>query len=200
MSKIKLCGMFREQDIEYANEAMPDYVGFVFAPSKRKIDYDTAKRFRKILKEEIPVVGVFVNHNIQEIAKLVNEEIINIVQLHGDEDNNYIEELKAQISVPVIKAIRVKDAQDIVEADKLKVDYLLLDTYEAGNMGGTGKIFDWSMVPEISKPYFLAGGINLFNIEEAKKYGAFCLDTSSGIETDGFKDKDKMIEIVRKTR
>lgn len=200
MSKIKLCGMFREEDIYYANEAKPDFVGFVFAESKRKIDFNTAKHFREILLKEIPSVGIFVNHGIEEITKLVNDGIINMVQLHGDENLEYIQEIKKYVNVPIIKAIRVKDVQDILEGDKWPVDYLLLDTFEQGSMGGTGKIFDWSIIPTISKPYFLAGGINLSNIEEANKYGAFCLDTSSGVETDGIKDKNKMIEIVRKIR
>ena len=200
MSKIKLCGMFREEDIEYANQAKPDFVGFVFAPSKRRIDYEKAKYFKSLLSKDILSVGVFVNHNLDMIIKLVKDGVIDLVQLHGNEDEEYIEELKKHVEVPIIKAIRVKDVQDIVEGDKLQVDYLLLDTFEQGSMGGTGKIFDWSMIPKISKPYFLAGGINLSNIEEANKYGAFCLDTSSGVETDGIKDKNKMIEIVRKIR
>lgn len=200
MPRIKLCGLFREEDIEYANQAKPDFVGFIFAESRRKITPEKAAAFRKKLDTDIPTVGVFVNHEISEIEKLVNDGTIQFVQLHGEEDEVYINELKRVVDVPVIKAVRVKSTSDILEAVKLPVDYLLLDTYSEKEKGGTGEVFDWSIIPEIKKPYFLAGGLNLENIEKALKYDAYCYDVSSGVETDGIKDRDKMIEIVRKIR
>ena len=200
MSRIKLCGLFRAEDINYANEARPDFVGFIFAESKRKINHDKAAEFRKKLDKDIPAVGVFVNHEIPEIVKLVKDGTIQYVQLHGEEDETYINELKEYIDIPVIKAVRVRNSSDILEAEKLPADYLLLDTFSEKEKGGTGEVFDWSIIPEIKKPYFLAGGLNLENIEKALKYDAYCYDVSSGVETDGIKDRDKMIEIVRKIR
>lgn len=198
--KIKLCGMMRDADIDYANEARPDYVGFVFADSKRKILYDKAKSFRKKLHKDILSVGVFVNEKIENIQRLVEDKIIDIVQLHGNEDEEYIKKLN--LDVDIIKAVRVglDPINEILKADNLPVDYLLLEAYEPGTLGGTGKTFDWSMIPKINKPFFLAGGLNLENIDEAKKQSAYALDLSSGIETNGVKDREKMIEIVRRTK
>ncbi len=200
MSKIKLCGMFRDEDIDFANIAKPDYIGFIFAKSRRQIDKQTAKKFKEKLSDNIKAVGVFVNSPIKEIEEIVKEGIIDIIQLHGDEDEKYVLDLKSVAEIPIIKAVRVKNDQDIKIADKTNADYLLLDTYSANAMGGTGKTFDWQIIPEIKKPFFLAGGINLDNIEDAIKTDAFCIDTSSGVETNGIKDKDKMIEIVRKVK
>ena len=200
MSKIKLCGMFRDEDIDFANIAKPDYIGFIFAKSRRQIDKQTAKKFKEKLSDNIKAVGVFVNSPIKEIKEIVKEGIIDIIQLHGDEDEKYVLDLKSVAKIPIIKAVRVKNDQDIKIADKTNADYLLLDTYSANAMGGTGKTFDWQIIPEIKKPFFLAGGINLDNIEDAIKTDAFCIDTSSGVETNGIKDKDKMIEIVRKVK
>ena len=200
MSKIKLCGMFRDEDIDFANIAKPDYIGFIFAKSRRQIDKQTAKKFKEKLSDNIKAVGVFVNSPIKEIEEIVKEGIIDIIQLHGDEDEKYVLDLKSVVEIPIIKAVRVKNDQDIKIADKTNADYLLLDTYSANAMGGTGKTFDWQIIPEIKKPFFLAGGINLDNIDDAIKTDAFCIDTSSGVETNGIKDKDKMIEIVRKVK
>lgn len=201
MSKIKICGLSRECDVDAVNTAKPDYIGFVFADkSKRKVSPETALRLKKKLDKNIKGVGVFVNNDIDFVVSLINWGIIDIVQLHGDEDENYINLLKSKINVPVIKAVRVKNTEDILNGDKLSVDYLLLDTYIKNEYGGSGKVFDWSLIPQISKPYFLAGGLNTENILSAKKVNAYCLDVSSGVETDGKKDKNKIIEIVKKVR
>ncbi len=201
MSKIKICGLSRECDIDFVNIAMPDYIGFVFAENRRRtISFEQAKNLKSSLNENIKSVGVFLNNDIDFIISLVKGNIIDMVQLHGDEDNEYIKILKSKINVPIIKAVRVRDAEDILSADKLDVDYILLDTYVKGLYGGTGKVFDWKMIPKISRPYFLAGGINSENIKSALNVGAYCLDVSSGVEIDGKKDKEKIIEIVRTVR
>lgn len=201
MSKIKICGLSRKCDIEAVNEIQPDYIGFVFAEkSKRHVDFETALSLKKLLDKKIKAVGVFVNNDIDYILSLINSEIIDIVQLHGDEDEQYIQRLKAKTSVPIIKAVRVKNANDILCADRLPVDYLLLDTYMKGEYGGSGKVFDWNMIPKISKPYFLAGGLNQDNIQSALKVGAYCLDVSSGAETDGKKDRTKINKLVKTVR
>ncbi|MGN0367286.1 MAG: phosphoribosylanthranilate isomerase [Wujia sp.] len=207
---IKLCGMMRECDIEYANLAKPDYVGFIFADTRRKITKQQAIRFRELVEPDIKCVGVFVDAPVEQIAEIVKSGCIELVQLHGKEDAQYIEKLRSLIQVPLMKAVRVENAQQIADAAKLDVQYLLLDTAVKGLPGGTGKQFDWKLIEQaksldansqegclFGKPYFLAGGLQLENLEEAKSIQSFGLDISSGIETDGYKDKDKMIEVVR---
>lgn len=201
MTKIKICGLKSLKDITYVNEYKPDYVGFVFAESKRKVDDKLAKEMKACLDVDIQVVGVFVNEPIDHIVSLCSESIIDIVQLHGDEDKFYIELLKSKISKPIIKAIRVQSKEQIQETMNLTCDHILLDTYVKDQYGGSGLTFDLTLIPEDIKPFFIAGGIQDNNvlkiIAECQPY---CVDVSSGVETDGVKDKFKiksMIEMVR---
>jgi len=201
MAKIKICGLMREQDIDAVNTNLPDYIGFVFARSKRQIDVKKAKALKDCLNPSIKTVGVFVNEEINNIIKLCNTKVIDLIQLHGDENEDYIRKLKDYVPNKIIKAVRVRDQEDIKKAMKFSCDYLLLDTYQRGEYGGTGKTFDWSVIPEISKPYFLAGGINSGNIEQAvKQCNPYCIDVSSGVETNGYKDPEKIKEIVAKVK
>ena len=197
--KLKFCGLTREEDIEAVNEIQPDYVGFVFADSRRKVSDRDAARLRELkehLDPEIKTVGVFVNDEPEHIAALVRDEVIDIIQLHGGESVRYIEKLRGMIDAPIIYAVRVESRRDIEEADRLPVDYLLLDTYTKHAYGGSGKTFDWSLIGDINHLYFLAGGLNESNIERAAQTGAYALDLSSGIETDDRKDSDKMRRIA----
>lgn len=213
MQKIKLCGMMKPCDIEYANRVKPDLVGFIFANTRRKISATQAKQFRKALDAEIPAVGVFVNEDIPVIASLVQDGCIDMIQLHGEEDADYIRCLREICDVPVIKAVKVQTVEQIRQAAALPVDYLLLDTYRKGVLGGTGEAFDWELLREakaaagdtvegalFGKPYFLAGGLHAGNLREAAALGSYGLDVSSGIETDGSKDFDKMVEVVNIVR
>lgn len=201
MTKIKICGMMRRADINAVNIAHPDYIGFIFAKGrKRTISAETAAQLKERLMSDIKAVGVFLDNDIKEIAKICEDGIINIVQLHGNEDKDFISSLKRRISCPIIKAVSVCTPEDILLAQTLPADYLLLDTYKKGQSGGTGEAFDWSLIPEMEKPFFLAGGLNEENIGEAMKCGAYALDVSSGAETDGKKDIHKIINIVRKVR
>lgn len=200
MTKIKLCGMVRPCDIDYVNEASPDYAGFVFAGTKRYISKEQAREYKARLNPSIKAVGVFVDEAPEKIIEYVNEHIIDVIQLHGHEDEEYINTLKAYTGCEIIKAVRVENADSIKFADSLPADYLLLDAYKKGVAGGTGLTFDWSLINKISKPFFLAGGLKLDNIEKALSLKPFAVDISSGIETDGYKDKDKMMEIVRRIR
>jgi len=201
MAKIKICGLMREQDIDAVNTSLPDYIGFVFAGSKRRIDEGKAKVLKDCLNPSIKTVGVFVNEDIKNIIKLCNIDVIDLIQLHGDENEDYIRKLKDCVPNKIIKAIRVRDQEDIKKAMEFSCDYLLLDTYQIGEYGGTGKAFDWSVIPEISKPYFLAGGINSSNIEQAiKQCNPYCIDVSSGVETNGYKDPEKIKEIIAKIK
>lgn len=201
MTKIKICGLTTIQDIEYVNEALPDFIGFVFANSRRKVSIDTALQLKNSLDCRIKAVGVFVNENTSIIRQLCQSNVIDYVQLHGDEDEEYIKNLTQQISKPIIKAIRVKDLSSIMAAQQLSCKFLLLDTFSDKEYGGTGKTFDWTLAGGIVKPFFLAGGINSFNakaaIDSSKPY---CLDVSSGVETNGVKDRSKIIDIVSLVR
>ena len=196
MPKIKICGIVGNQDIGAVNIALPDYIGFVFAKSKRQIDEKKAKTLRANLNPAIKVVGIFVNEDISNIEKLCTSNIIDIIQLHGDEDEDYIKRLRDCVSNKIIKAIRVKNQEDIEKQMEFPCDYLLFDTFHARKYGGTGKAFDWSIIPNIKKPYFLAGGINLDNIRQAIQHNPYCIDVSSGVETNGYKDADKIMNIV----
>lgn len=200
-------------DIEYANRVKPDFVGFIFANTRRKISPAQAKQFREVLDAEIPAVGVFVNEDIPVIASLVQDGCIDMIQLHGEEDADYIRRLREICDVPVIKAVKVQTVEQIRQAAALPVDYLLLDTYRKGVLGGTGEAFDWELLREakaaagdtaegelFGKPYFLAGGLHAGNLREAAALGSYGLDISSGIETDGSKDFTKMVEVMELVR
>lgn len=200
MTKIKICGLSRLQDIEAVNEALPDYIGFVFADSRRKINMQKAAELKKYLNPKILAVGVFVNAPVNEIVNLCEEQIIDIIQLHGDENCSYLERLKNEIENPIIKAVRVQNQQEIIDAQKFPCEYILLDTFQKENYGGSGKIFDHTLIPKSEKPFFLAGGLNADNIINAMAYHPYCLDISSGAETDGVKDCKKIKQIVNIVR
>lgn len=203
MTKIKICGLKRPCDIEYVNEYMPDFIGFVFADTKRKVDDKTAYELKNMLNPKIKAVGVFVNEDIKHIAELANKKIIDIIQLHGDEDSTYIENLRKMTDKEIIKAVRVRDSECISKSEKINADYILFDTFVKANIyGGTGKTFDRKLIDKVSRNYFLAGGLNADNIEQVlEECSPYAVDISSGVETDGFKDKEKIkkiIDIVRK--
>ena len=193
--KIKICGLFRDIDIDCVNEAVPDFIGFVFAKSRRQVSVKWAKAMRPRLRSEITPVGVFVNESLGNVAKLLNDNIIEMAQLHGDENEQYIQELKALTDKPIIKAVRVLSPKDIEAAQHTFADFLLLDN----GTGGTGESFDWSLVGRVKKPFFLAGGLKVDNIEQAiAATSPYAVDLSSGVETDGKKDRDKILELVRR--
>lgn len=198
--KIKLCGMFRECDINYANESRPDYIGFVidFPKSHRSITPETARGLKARLSPDIKAVGVFVNSAPELCADLANSGVIDLIQLHGDEDAAYIARLRELTGAPLIKAVKVRGAEDIARAEVLDTDFLLLD-----NGTGTGQRFDWGVLTgaEINKPFFLAGGLTPENIgQAARELHPYAVDISSGIETDRAKDREKMLSAVRAVR
>lgn len=201
MTKIKICGLSRLVDIEMVNEALPDYIGFVFAKSKRQVTEDTARQLKEKLNPNIQTVGVFVNEDIERMKRICYSGIIDIIQLHGDEDESYIKELKMVVNNKVIKAVRVRKRENIKAAEHLPCDYLLLDAYREDQYGGSGEAFDWTSIKEVNKPFFLAGGINAGNVCKAiELVKPYSIDVSSGVETDGYKDKNKIIEIITKVR
>ena len=194
--KLKFCGLTREADIRAANETRPDYIGFVFAESRRRVTDEQAARLRALLSPGIQAVGVFVNDDPTHIALLANRGVIDLIQLHGSESAAYIRRLRTMTAAPIICALRVGKQTDIKRAESNLVDFLLLDTYTKDAYGGSGRIFDWSLLGEVGKPYFLAGGLNESNITRAMRTGAYALDLSSGIEADGVKDAEKMRRVA----
>lgn len=197
MTKIKLCGLSRSCDIEEANKLKPEYIGFVFAPkSKRCVTPENAAVLKGLLDLQIAAVGVFVNESAEVVAHLLNSGVIDIAQLHGAEDEKYIEELRSIAEKPIIKAFRIETENDIKEVEKSCADYILLDSG-----AGTGTVFDWSLLQNIQRPYFLAGGLSPDNAGDAvRNLRPYAVDVSSGIETDGVKDKIKMAAFVRAVR
>lgn len=199
MTKIKLCGLRRECDIEYANELLPEYIGFIFtSKSKRYVKPEFAVELREKLDRDIVPVGVFVDEKTEVIADTVKRGIISAVQLHGNEDNAYIAELRrlAGISVEIIKAFVVKSEKDVEAANSSDADYVLLDSGS-----GSGEVFDHSLIKNIDRPYFLAGGLTPENVDVAvSKLNPYAIDASSCLETDGYKDFNKMSAFVKAVR
>ena len=195
--KIKICGLMRREDILTVNEVKPEYIGFMFyEKSRRYITPDTAREFYGLLDRSIKAVGVFVDMPVSDVAKIAEEGIIDIVQLHGSETDEYIKELKKLISLPVIKAFSVKGRESIDEANRSSADMVLLDS----GTGGTGTSFNWDLIKEVRRDYFLAGGLDPDNAREVSMLGAFALDVSTGVETDGQKDADKIRRFVSEVR
>ena len=191
--KIKFCGLFREEDIEYVNKLNPDYIGFVFAKSKRQITKEKAIGLKNKLKSNIKVVGVFVDEDIEKIIDLLSNGVIDIAQLHGNEREEDIKNIKNKSKKQVIKAIRVTTSEDIESWKNSCADFLLLD-----NGQGTGKTFDWNNIKNLNRPFFLAGGLSIDNIREAiEKVSPMAIDISSGIESNGVKDYEKMKEVMK---
>ncbi|WP_405297802.1 phosphoribosylanthranilate isomerase [Methanobrevibacter sp.] len=195
MVKIKICGIKRLEDIEMVNRYKPDYIGFVFADSKRKVSHDLAKELRNNLDSDIIPVGVFVDSPQDEILKLFDDGIIEIAQLHGSESEQYILDLKKKTNgeLKIINAIEMTQEIDLLEYNDSNSDYLLLDSGK-----GSGKTFDWSLIrKDIKKEFFLAGGLNSENVTQAiNEFNPYAIDLSSSLETNGFKDENKIKEIM----
>ena len=197
MTRIKICGLRRECDIEYVNELMPDYIGYVFwEKSRRNVTPEQAAELTGKLEKTIVPVGVFVDADADFAAGLANEGIIRMIQLHGHEDEEYIQSLRSLTNVPVIKAYKVRSSQDVQLANVSSADYVLLD-----NGYGTGQTFDWQYVKEAKRPFFLAGGVNTDNVAQIlRDMKPYAVDISSGVETDGYKDYEKMKAFVKAVR
>lgn len=199
MTKIKICGLRRPEDIAYVNEAKPDFAGFIIdvPKSRRNVPREKVRELTALLSPEILPVGVFVNAPMETILSLVTDGTLKAVQLHGQESQSYLEELKKQVAVPLIRAFSIRSQEDLTEAEKSPADFVLLDN----GAGGTGETFDWSLLSSFDRPFFLAGGLRLENITEAvSRFHPYALDLSSGVETDGYKDKEKIIAAVAAVR
>ena len=207
--KVKMCGISKVETIPAVVEAKPDYMGLVFAPSKRQVTVDQAKTLVEELhkqytkrynngaeqsnNDEIKTVGVFVNETLDNLVTIATEVNLDVVQLHGDEDEAFIQSLKERTNVEVWKAVQIRSAADAEAWIDSRADMLLFDAYHKDERGGTGEVFDWSCLDEFERPFMLAGGIDSTNVARAirtvRPYG---IDISSGIETDGVKDDEKI--------
>lgn len=198
-TKIKICGLTRPEDVRAVNRAKPDFAGFIveYPKSFRSISVEQIRKLTPQLAKEIQAVGVFVNAPEELVRALLQEGVIHMAQLHGNEEEAYIRRLQEETGKPVIKAFSVKTEADIEKALKSPADYILLD--QGG--GGTGKPFDWSLIPEISRPFFLAGGLGEGNLCRAiRQIRPWAVDLSSSLETDKKKDPEKIrraAELVR---
>ncbi len=197
MTKIKLCGLSRPCDIEAANRLLPDYVGFIFASRfRRYVPPATAEGLKKLLDLRIQAVGVFVDEKPQVVADLLNGGLIDRAQLHGKEDEEYLCVLRSLTDRPFIKAFSIRTRSDLSQAARCSADEILLD---AGT--GTGRRFDWELLQGFERDYILAGGLDADNVSEAiARLDPYGVDCSSGIETDGVKDPDKMAAFVAAVR
>ncbi len=189
MTKIKMCGLRTECDIDYANRIKPEFVGFVFVKeSKRFVSPKTAALLRQRLSPNIISVGVFANDAPDYAADLIQYGIIDIIQLHGSENNGYIADLRGLTMAPIIQAFKIEGPEDIEAANNSDADFVLLDSG-----GGTGKPFDHSLIDGINRPYFLAGGLTpALAGEVVHDFHPYAVDASSSLETEGIKDYSKM--------
>ncbi len=189
--KIKICGLSRSCDVDFVNASLPDYVGFVFAKSRRQVSFAQAKALRNRLDAKITAVGVFVNAPLDIMEKAVAENIVDILQLHGQEDSNTLKACKKRL--PDTKIIKAQQAHEDIPH---LADYVLFDAPKAGS----GEVFNWAHLPKTEKNFFLAGGIGLHNLEQAMRQGSYAVDISSGAEVNGFKDAHLIEQLVRKVR
>ena len=197
MTRIKLCGLTRPEDIEIANALSPYYIGFVFfEKSRRYVEEEKARGLKSLLSKDIKAVGVFVDETPGKIAHLLDSGIIDIAQLHGSEDDGYIKRLRTLSDKPLIKAFRILSEDDVKRAQESSADFVLLDSGQ-----GSGNTFDWELLSDIKRDYFLAGGLDSGNVSDAiRALHPFAVDVSSGIETDHIKDKNKMAAFVSAVR
>lgn len=202
MTKVKICGLSRREDIAYVNAFKPDFIGFVFyEKSKRAVTLEKALELKGLLAQEIRTVGVFVNAPPDFVAELAALGAIDLIQLHGDEDAEYCKKLRLLTDAPLIKAVRVRSKESLVGLEKYPVDYFLFDTYQSGVYGGTGQRFEVELGEDIPKPFFIAGGLDAGNVADViKQNKSFAVDVSGGVETDGRKDPEKISAFIASVR
>lgn len=194
MTRIKICGLSRPCDVDFVNAAMPDYCGFVinFPKSRRSVTPEQVRALRPKLFKEITPVGVFVDQPVEAVAALLNDGVLSAAQLHGSEDEAYLAALRRHTDAPLIQAFQVASPADVARAEESSADFILLDSGQ-----GSGRAFDWSLVQSVQRPFFLAGGLGPENLRQAVEQAhPFAVDLSSGVETDGVKDRKKILAAV----
>lgn len=198
MTKVKICGLTRLADIHAINQYRPDYAGFILSqPFRRYVDIAALASLRKQLAPGIKAVGVFVNEPTEYIFEFLEQDLIDIVQLHGHETNDFIIEIKREYPFfPLIRSFEIHDESDIEAAERSLADIVLLD---AGK--GSGRTFDWSLLKLMKRPYILAGGLTPENVRDALAQSTpYAVDTSSGVETNGYKDPEKIRQFIAEVR
>jgi len=209
MTKIKICGITRFEDVDCVNKFLPDYVGFVFAPSKRQVHLSQAKKLIEALDKSIKTVGVFVNEDCAKVKYIAKTLKLDILQFHANEDERYIKDFKQlnvwkSISIGVAKKTNIMENQKKIDTvSGYPISAILVDSSIKGISGGSGKSFDWSFFKNlnVNKPIVLAGGLILENITQAiKMVNPYCVDVSSGVETNGIKDYEKIKKFINKVR
>ncbi len=195
--KVKICGLTRPEDIAAVNQYRPDYVGFIidFPKSHRSRTPEQVRQLRRTLSPDIPAVGVTVNQPLEQNIALLEDGTIDIAQLHGQEDDDYVRALQTRTGKPVWKAFRVRSQDGLDAAKRSSADLVLLD-----NGYGTGEVFDWTLVRDIGRPFALAGGLRLENLCDAANMQPYLMDISSGAETDGVKDAEKIRALIEHIR
>ena len=197
---LKFCGIFRDEDVEFVNKIHPDYMGMILSEGfRRTISYETAAKFSSKKSSGIKVVGVFVDESLEYIKKAVSQIKLDVVQLHGKENADMISALHKELNIPVWKAVRVQTIQDVRNAEKLGADVLILEGYHPDVIGGVGITANWDLLCQANpkQPFFLAGGLCPENVSQAKEIVKPCgIDISSGIETNGVKDFEKMKRVA----
>lgn len=197
-TKIKICGLSRERDIDYANQYLPDYVGFVlhYPKSRRYISVERAQELGRLLNPGIQIVGVLVDQPLETAVSLLGDCVIDIAQLHGHEDEAYIKALRERTGKEVWKAFQIRSAEDVAAAKASSADMVVLDSGM-----GSGEVFDWSLISDFDRPYFLAGGLSPQNaVRCVKQLHPYGIDLSSGVETNGVKDKGKISSVIHAVR
>lgn len=199
MSKIKICGLRREEDMAYVNAVNADFAGFILSPRFwRYIEPSKVREYRRLLNPSTKVVGVVVDEDISYVSNLINDGTIDIVQLHGSEDESYISKVRELTNgkAVITKVFIVKSDEDVASAKCSSADYVLLDSGT-----GTGESFDWTLIRDIGRDYFLAGGLNPDNVASAvERFNPFAVDVSSGVETDKVKDANKIMLFAENAR
>ena len=197
MTQVKICGMRRPEDIRHANRLRPEMIGFVFwKPSKRYVSPDEAAKLRSILDDGITPVGVFVDEDPKVVADIATNGTIDMIQLHGAEDEEYIHGLRKLTDAPIIRTFCVRSEEDLVKASGSSADMVLLD-----NGKGTGQTFDWTLMRDLGRDFILSGGLSESNVGDAvRRFHPFAVDVSSAMETDGFKDRSKMERFIDAVR
>ncbi len=197
MKKVKICGLKRPEDIELVNRYKPDYCGFIinFPKSHRNLSPERVRELKQGLSKEIKAVGVFVNQPVEVLAELLEEGTIDIAQLHGTEDRAYIDKLRSLTDKTIWQAFQIRSEDDIMKAMASEADFVLLD---AGQ--GSGEVFDWSGLKLVTRPFGLAGGLKAENLPEALTTEAVLLDVSGGVETEKFKDEEKVRNFIEEVR
>lgn len=211
MTAVKICGLKTLADVALVNQNLPEYIGFVFAKTKRFVTDTQALALKQALDSRIRAVGVFVDEPMEHIISLYHSKIIDIAQLHGGESETYIEELKQKTNITIIKAAKVQSADQVYQQISKQADYMLFDTYKKGELGGTGTRFPLGILEETLakladqgqtiKPYFIAGGLDAENVAAViGKMNCYGVDVSTGVETDEVKDGKKIEEFIKAVR